>query len=352
MRAISTDPKILAMANGLKLAPGDPVQEILNYCRSRVRGWLQKYGSICSIRDLERIVCEELNLMIHEVWSDDDLENLIKEYEHDGDPAFNLLRADLDEKTFATLMRRRQFNPRAPTSYVAVIDCRGDKRHRRFFSRWHEIAHVLTLYTQLEFPFHRSTNEKNATEQMMDLIAGDVGFLEELFVPLLKAELLEYRRLTFAGVERIRANYSFDASFQATLHACTDKIPTPVVLLELGLGHKQCELRAMRAEASGQCGSGAPKAELRILNSMPNAAARRIGLQVHKNMRVPQRSMLSELFKAEDKPDFDSVHAVERLGQWTTSDGDVLPDFEVHVEGIRVQGKVLALVTPTDSELR
>ena len=53
MRTISADPKIIAMANGLKLVPGDPVKEILKFCRSRIRGWIQKYGSIRSVLDLE-----------------------------------------------------------------------------------------------------------------------------------------------------------------------------------------------------------------------------------------------------------------------------------------------------------
>src|SRR2546428_6592474 len=99
MRAMNADAKIVAMANGLKLVPGDPVEEILKFCRSKIRGWIRKYGSIRSVLDLERIVCEELNLTIHEIWSDEDLEKLIKDYEEDGDPAFNLLRADLDENT-------------------------------------------------------------------------------------------------------------------------------------------------------------------------------------------------------------------------------------------------------------
>ncbi len=346
MRTISADPKIIAMANGLKLVPGDPVREILKFCRSRIRGWIRKYGSIRSILDLERVVCEELNLTIHEIWKDEDLEELIKNYQEDGDPAFNLLRADLDENTFATLMRRKPLFPNSPIRFVAVIDCRGQKQHRRFFTRWHEIAHVLTFHTQLEFVFHRSTTEKNATEQMMDLIAGDVGFLEELFVPILNAELERETRLTFAGVERVRANYCFEASFQATLHACAGKIQVPVILLEIGPGYKRSELRAMEEKGVKILDPNAPKAKLRVLNSMPNDAARRTGLQIHKNMRVPEHSVLFELFKSTDKPDFENSERVENLARWTTSEGESLSDLEVHVEGIRVQGKVFAIITP------
>ncbi len=354
MKSISSDPLILAMANGLKLAPGDPVQQILVFCRDRIRGWMRKYKSTQSILDLERIVCEELNLTIREIWRDEDLDDLITEHVEAGDPAFALLRADLDENTFATLMQCRQFNPKAPAAYVAVIDCRGEKRHRRFFTRWHEIAHLLTLYTQLELPFHRSTNEKNATEQMMDLIAGEVGFLEELFSPLLENEFGKFGRPTFEGVDNVRNCFCSDASFQATLNACVNKARRPTVLLELGLGYKRSELRELQ-EATSSCSRKRiktnPVPKLRVLNVLPNAAARQFGLQVHKNMRVPERSVLTKLFKSQAQPDFESSEAVEKLGGWTTSTGEALPDFQVHVEAIRIQGKVLALVTPTDAEL-
>lgn len=248
MRALNSAPEIIAMANGLKLVPGDPVPEILRYCKNRIRGWLLEHSRIRTISDLEQIVCEELNLTIHEIWSDGDLEKLVRDYVEEGDTGFSLLRADMDENTYATLMRRRKANPCLPTAYVAIIDCRGEKRHRKFFSRWHEIAHLLTLYTQLDLPFHRSTTEKNATEKMMDLIAGEVGFLEELFRPLLEAELEEMKRLTFAGVDRVRSAFCSDASFQATLHACVNNTQKPMVLLELGLAFKQCELRIMAVE--------------------------------------------------------------------------------------------------------
>lgn len=353
MRAISSDTSIVAMANGLKLAPGDPVVQILAYCRDRIHDWMRKYKSIQSIFDLERIACIELNLEIREIWRDEDLDDLISESVEGGDTAFAYLKVDLNADTFATLMQRRQFNLRAPASYVAVIDCRGEKRHRRFFTRWHEIAHLLTLYTQLELPFHRSTTEKNATEQMMDLIAGEVGFLEELFSPLLENEFGESGRPTFAGVDKVRATFCSDASFQATLNACVGKIRRPVVLLELGLAYKQSELRELKELAEANSSRRArkrPIPKLRVLSALPNKAARQFGLQVHRNMRVPEASIIASLFQSTERPDFDSSEAIERLGVWTTSEGDALRDLQVHVEAIRVQGKVLALVTPTDSE--
>ena len=62
---------------------------------------------------------------------------------------------------------------------MAVIDCRGGKLARRFFTRWHEIAHRLTTHADRgdEEPAYRS--EHDPIERMMDEIAGHVGFYEQ-----------------------------------------------------------------------------------------------------------------------------------------------------------------------------
>ena len=43
-------------------------------------------------------------------------------------------------------MKRKNVADDAPDRFVAVIDCRGSKLARRFFTRWHEIAHRLTTH--------------------------------------------------------------------------------------------------------------------------------------------------------------------------------------------------------------
>ena len=46
--------------------------------------------------------------------------------------------------TYGALVQRRNAGPTDPDRFVAVIDSRGGKLARRFFTRWHEIAHRLT----------------------------------------------------------------------------------------------------------------------------------------------------------------------------------------------------------------
>ena len=49
---------------------------------------------------------------------------------------------DADNPTYGALVRRNVAAD-APDRFVPVIDCRGGKLARRFFTRWHENAHRL-----------------------------------------------------------------------------------------------------------------------------------------------------------------------------------------------------------------
>lgn len=348
MKTLNQEPEIIAMANALHLV-GDPVESILDFCRKKIAKWIKEVGSIRTIWELERIVCEKLNLVIHEVWSDDDLDKLIKNYVDEGDFIFDILKKDLDEQTFATLIRRKSLSPKSEDRYVAAIDCRGSKGPRRFFSRWHEIAHLLTLYRQMELPLHRSTIEKDPTEKLMDVIAGEIGFYDPMFEPVLNAELQTSGRFTFDVVENVRAQFCPDASSHSTLNACAARVKIPVVVLEIGMSLKKTEMRRVQSKQIELIPSKPPTPRLRVISSMPNAAARKISMQIPKYMRVPSISILTKIFKAETDSDLIPTEANENLAWWTASDRSSLPDTQVSVQAIKVGDRVLAIVSLTSN---
>jgi len=345
MKTLSFEPEIIAMANALHLADGDPVANIVNFCRNKLARWIAECGPVRTAWDLEKIVCQKLNLVIEHVWSDDDLDKLIKTYVEDGDFVFAHLKKDLDEHTFATLIRRKPLTSKSENRYVAVIDCRGDKGLRRVFSRWHEIAHILTLYRQMELPFHRSTVEKNATEKMMDIIAGETCFYAPIFVPVLEAKVKSYGRLTFEAVNSVREDFYPEASFQATLNACGAQVKTPVVLLEIGMGLKKTEQRRVQSKQIELLPAKPPKPQLRVLVSMANKSARQIPLQIPRYMRVPSRSILAKIFKGEADLASISGEAQENLAWWTSSDGGSLSPAQVNIQAAKVKDRVVAIVS-------
>ena len=349
MKALSSEPEIIAMANALRLGDGDPVSNIINFCRNKIAAWIKESGSVRTAWDLEKLVCERLNLVIEHIWSDEDLEKLIQRYVDEGDYVFAHLKKDLDEHTFATLIRRKPINSKADDRYVAVIDCRGEKGPRRVFSRWHEIAHILTLYRQMELPLHRSTIEKNATEKMMDVIAGETCFYAPIFVPVLQANVRRFGRLSFEAVESIRAEFYPEASFQATLNACAAQMQTPVVLLEIGMGLKKTEQRRVESKQIDLLPTTPPKRQLRVLASMPNASARRIAFQIPRYMRVPSRSILAKVFKGETDLANAYQEVEEDLAWWTSSVGGALTPMRVNVLAFKAHDHVFAIVSPANA---
>lgn len=351
MKSLALDPKIIATAAGLRLDGADPVQSILNYCRKRVAKFLKRTRDLQTIWEVEKIVCEKLNLTIHEIWNDDELRGLSERYaKEEGDPKFAALDMELEaEDAYGVLYERNTRNEAGELQYVAFVDCRGDKALRRFFTRWHEIAHCLTTFEQFEFPFRRVSGEdieKEPLEKLMDMIAGELGFLDSLFRPLLDAEIAD-GRLTFGAVENIRSRFCPDASFQATLNACAARLECPIVIIEVGMAYKKSERELLKRLGDRVPRSRRPQPTLRVLRSMPNGPARDIGMLIHKKRRVPDTSVIAKLYAAGAIENF--AEGEENLETWTASDRTTLGDFDVQIQARKVQDRTFAIVSLGES---
>ncbi|HVF71028.1 MAG TPA: hypothetical protein VM940_05415 [Chthoniobacterales bacterium] len=335
------------MAHALGVRSPNAVDGIREFCRSKVQKLIRNAKKIVTIEDLERVVCEQLRLKIIEIWSDGDLDAIVEEYARGRkDAAFAYLRKDLDLETFATLIRCRRQKGENEDHYVAVVDCRGEKATRRFFTRWHEIAHVLTLFEQLELPLHRSTIKKDAVERMMDIVAGDIGFYPPLFSPVVN-DAAARSRFDFQAVGRIRQRFCPSASIQATLNAAVAQLELPIIFLDAALGLKKAEERALNSEQQEFFPQPPPVAQLRVRTAISNGPARRLGLKIHSNMRVPGTSVIASVFNRDDE--FNPEFAFENLSQWATSGGAHLPPTPVSVDAMRVRDHVWAIIAPTNN---
>jgi hypothetical protein len=253
------------------------------------------------------------------------------------------------------LVQRRNAGADDPDRFVAVIDCRGFKFARRFFTRWHEIAHRLTTHTDMPEPVFRS--EHDPIERLMDEIAGHVGFYEPIFdghvgfyEPIFDPAYQQCRQgkrhLSLGTVQGVIDAAFPTASFQATLFACSRRLPTPVLYLEAAVAHKK-EVRRRMATPS-LFGDDPPPGELRAVKVIPNSAAQEDGFYIPTNMRVPVGSVIHSLFDAEPLTDADGQ---ECLSQWE-SQGKTLPKRAVMVEGRNVGDRVIAIVQPVEERRR
>jgi len=348
MSRLDAAPEILALAGGLGVGGAAPVDGILDHCRRRIDGWVAEAGGVTGIDALEALVTRRLHMVFEEVRADEDFDRITEVYARGKrEFVFATMRSKFDDDanpTYGALVVRRNATPESPDRYVAVIDCRGFKLARRFFTRWHEIAHRLTTHADggATEPGYRS--EHDPLERMMDEIAGHVGFYEPIFAPAFRQASEGKALLTFGTVEAIIAGSFPTASFQATLFACARRLTTPVVYLEAALNHKKEVKR--RLQTPSMFGDDPPPGELRAVKVIPNKAAQDEGFTIPTNMRVPAVSVIHRLFDAEPQA---SGEGQEDLSQWE-SKGKPLERRAVVVEGRKVADRVFAIVQPVEEK--
>jgi hypothetical protein len=309
------------------------VSEILRFVKNRVRTVAKKY-STTTLSELLMASAEDVGTTFREIHSNDDLANLQSKFFNLGEKGFANLQNELDSQGYAITLKR--LNPaKWDRPYISVIDCRGDKAYRSYFSKWHELAHLLTLTQQTRLVFRRTHGASliDAEEKLMDVIAGELGFLAD-FIPSQSV-----RDISFDMIETIRREVSPDASYQAASIGIVKAIPRPCILLQAKLALRKCEelnTVQLRLAIPGHC---EPLPSLRAVHVTVNQAARDIGIYLPKNWRVPAESVISAAFKLGG-----SARAQENLNWWRTSSGSKLPYCQVNVEARRIGDSVIALM--------
>lgn len=331
MTALDQEREVVDLAKRLGLT-GTPVEAIIAFCQRQIDEWVAAAGGVASIAELEALVAVRLGLVFEEVMDDADLDALKRKYVGRGEIVFaHIVQNDLTPETFGTMVRLKD------GSHVAVIDCRDAKAARRFFTRWHEIAHLLVEPDCAQQVF-RSTDAP--LERLMDQIAAQVGFYESLFTPLLKQHLPEGELLTFGIVDDIRQSFCPYASFQSTLFACQRRRSSPVLYLEARMAHSAGERRGLNQLRMFD--DKLPEMKLRVQITVPNDAARAMNLTARRNMRVPESSVIYAAFRDE----LQDATGEENLNTWTFSNGGSLMDCEVFVQACRADQIVMATIQP------
>ena len=288
--------------------------------------------SKCSPGNLSELLhhaATSLGLEIVEIHGDQDLKSLFERIPPTREPALARVRIELDDKTDAVVLQRQNPEP-WERRYLAVINCRSWHAHRRYFSKWHELVHLLLEGRQLRLEFRRTSVERKHPEEILvDKIAGELAFYPPVFVPILLEEIGENRRLTFAVIDRVRQRIAPEASWHATLLAAVRHSPQPIYAIRAQLGLKKNEERQAKDLLSTV--TEPPAAKLRVMEAIANAAAEALGIRVHLNMEVPADSVARTAFDARSGA---IQSGREDLGLWRTSAGPV-GQGPMSVEGVR-----------------
>jgi hypothetical protein len=324
---------------------GKVENDIIEHFKAQIRKWITAYGKPATLNELLDLVASTLKLEVVEVHDDEDLRALLERIPPSRDPAMTRLATELSDDTDGITVRRMR-----PESweqpYLAVINCRERHFHRRFFSKWHEVAHRLVEGEEMVLAYRRTPAtdvHRDPAEILVDRVAAAIAFHPDLFEPVFLDELDRAGRLTFAAIGETRTRIAPDASLEATERACFRHYSEPACFVRCHMGYKSGEERQLeRAKDSFWPEMlSPPPPKLRVAESFGSPAANRLGIRFHQRMQVPELSIVAEAFN-------DSLPlvrtGVERLETWTTSSSGPIGWGELHVEAMKIEDEVWAIL--------
>jgi hypothetical protein len=321
----------------------DAEKGIREYCVQRVEKIKKDFKEITGLDNFLEFVSRGLGLKFEEVHDDFELKEISEKYLRKGELLFKDLHSELDDETDALLFALGNIKLWEP-KFVAVIDCRGYKASRAYFSKWHEIAHVLTTPPQYALPLRRTpSKKKEPEEQIADRVAGDLAFYSPLFLPEILARVGSKGMLTFEIVDDLRRTVCPAASKEATIRGAVSRAPFPHLLVIADYGLKRDEQRLLNSPQAGLFpqASAIFEEKLRAVEVIRNTAAQSAGLWIYPNMEVPPKSVITAAY--EDTSSSLPHSGLENLDWWKHSRGK-LETMPICVEARRIGSKVFAFI--------
>lgn len=327
--------KIWKLAKDLGIRKvNDPVSDILNFCEKQIKRLLKDATDCHSLSVFLYWIANRLGTSFVEIHSDSDLEQIKAKYIKKKEQIFVNLDKELSDDALGITYRisnRELWEPQ----FVSIIDCRGDNARKAYYTKWHEVAHLLILTDQSRLCFKRTVHlsDKDPEEVMVDIIAGKFGFYNPLIKPLINGEI------SFEQIEALRQSLCPEASNQSSLIGFVRAWPEPCMLVLCKEAVKKSE---MRQAIQSSFFNDLPVPVLRAIKVTANEAAKELGIKIFDNMRVPKCSIIQNVYNHES----DYAEALEDLSWWETSNGDVLPKQKILIKAKNYWGDTYALIIP------
>lgn len=324
---------------------GDVHSAIVTRCVDLVTDWVTNLGPVAGLPALLELVAAKLCVHFEVIRSDEDVAEIARTYLKQREFAFATIDSDFRRATDAIVIRLEHAPPHSNKVYVAVIDGRGQKSARVWFSKWHEIAHLLAEPPQRGLVFRRTeTTKRDPLERLMDDIGGALAFYGPLFRPLIARRFADEQcePPTLHRLLQVHEEHCGFASAHATLNAIVKHLSTPLVLVEARMAVKASEEIAS-ASVDMFPHDVTSREQLRAVTVLRNDAATKRGLYIPRNMRVPSASVIASVHANTSRSE--PANSTENLAWWTSSNRS-LPAQQVVVEAKRFNNRVLALIRP------
>ncbi len=321
---------------------GDLEDAIIAHCVGELDRWVSAHGQPSTLTELLELVGTSLGIEFEEIRGPEDLEILLRRIPPSREPIMARISQELDDETDAVTVRR-DAREAWERPFLALINCQGWHSFRRFFTKWHEAVHRLLEGRQLQLALRRTPVAKlrrQPEEMLVDKVAAALAFYPPIFEPVFRQEFENAGYLSFDVVDEARSRVAPEASRHATLLACLRYTPEPVWFVQCGLRYKRGEERQLAQGRLPGLGSK-PEPKLRIKDPSGSPSALDLGVRVHRNMQVPDSSLVACAFRDPGG----LVHSgTEPLEIWQTSSGGPIGYGTVDVEAMRVDEEVWALL--------
>jgi hypothetical protein len=354
-RSITQDYRVGKLAKDLGLSTrGDHLGHLTAHAVSKVRQIVDQWPErVESLETLLRIVASRLSVCIEYIRADADVERIARERAAYSPTLGATLNCEFLKGTSEGNLIEHQ-NPRpGDRRYLAVIDARGSRAIRAYFTAWHEISHVLTTPPQLEFKLFRRTPSaeeirKDPVESAVDHIAGTIAFYEPIFAPALSAEIARSGQITIEAIQRTRDTVAPSASLYAAIVAAVRLHPEGLCFVRAEKRLKPGEQRKL-ASTQEELGLGleleqiVPK--LRLVDVILNDGARTCRVRLHEHIRVPMKSVISRIYQEFIITERDGI---EDQAWWETTADGPLPSMTLRVTAVRKGESVYGLIQPAN----
>lgn len=313
----------------------NPVSAILAYCDKKIAEIMTLLPECNSLTQMLELVANRVGTNFEIIESDESLFNVKQHYVRKKEFGFTRLDEYLkDESDLGVTIKLTKQEPWEPP-FVSVIDCRGLKANRAYFTKWHEIAHILTLppNNPCFAVSHNSTTSNEPIEKLMDIIAGRYGFYGQIIQKFTNGQI------SFETIELLRQQFCPEASFQSAMINMTKFWAAPCILIEAQMALKKDE--DLKSIQPGFYFFDAPEPKLRAIHITLSDMARDNDFVIHQNMRIPQKSVITQVFNGNQY----YLENTENLCWWE-SRGKCLAKYPIRVMAKKFGNSVSALIVP------
>ena len=312
--------KVRAAARHLHCDPNE--QAIISACKNLADHRCDMIDPAFTPAERLDALSDHASVHFEVVHTDQELDQVADRYAQAGELGFLTRRHRFDGDLLAAILRR-QIPAEGERTFVALVDARGNRKAREFFSQAHEVAHPI-LEPQLAFDFREETDVRDAWEDLVDRVGAEMVFSGEPWRTAVGKAFAHSAGVTVGALSELRDIMADKASLTAIALAAANQANRAVLVV--WAGH----------EGSRQN----PTPILRVLQSTPSAVATGDAItHIHRKRRVPDSSPIAVSYRSRT-----DTFGFEDLADWRDSQGVSLPAHRVWTAARATREGVFAII--------